>query len=173
MHTMNADLSWGEVRWRDPQSHPRSSDLASMATPKIAHHRPYDMGFRDDQSAWRSRPHGYHADHELYAPVAKTGTDIHASQDLLRRTKSTTKLHDSPDLAQERFHGQQKPEPSMPRTSEDAWTGSASGQKDQQPDTDYRLSEHSPMLHTSIPKGTCLLPINLHGYVGRVLKCSH
>lgn len=164
---MNADLSWGEVRWRDPQSHPRSSDLASMTAPKIAHHRPHDMGFRDDQSAWRSRPHVHHADNELHAPVAKTATNIHASQNLLERTKSTTKLHDSPDLAQERFHGQQKSESSMPRKSEDAWTGPTSGQTDQRSDAGYRLSEHSPMLYTFIPKGTCLLPIDLHGCVGR------
>ncbi|KAM0717643.1 hypothetical protein Q7P37_007495 [Cladosporium fusiforme] len=152
---MNADLSWGEVRWRDPQSNPTANETL-MATPKIAHNRPFDMASLGDQGAWHLKPH-VHTDNEIYAPMAKPGGYVQASQSLLNHAKTTTKSREFLEVTHDRSHTPQQSESTMPRKSEDTLAGSASGQTDQRLDTGYRLSEHPRALDipsSAGPSGT-------------------
>lgn len=142
---MNADLSWGEVRWRDPQSLPPANNSISI-----------NMGFHGDRSSWHSRSRDY-ADHELHAPVAKAAAHMNASQSFFNHTRPTADHHDSPDDTQHSSDPPQKLGPTTQRNTEDSWTGSDSGQRDQRLDSGYRLSERQPMLDSSTSRGMRLL----------------
>jgi hypothetical protein len=147
LYTMNADSSWGEVRWREPQSSPSTND-PTMATRTLltANHLP-TTDRREDQRVrltgpYRRIDHVFRAN--LHIPPPEKRSD---------KIPPLADLRHFPDHTSNPLYGQQNTSiASPPGNVDETRTGSISDQADQS----RRVSELQPTFDARNPNGACL-----------------
>jgi hypothetical protein len=146
---MNADSSWSEVRWQEPQSSPSTHDPTTMATRTLltGNHSSTTDRRREDQRVrltgpYRRIDHGFRANLHIPAPE--------------RRSDKIPPLAASRHFSDHRSnppYGQRDTSITSPLGDVDETrTGSISDQADQS----RRVSELQPTFDARNPNGACL-----------------
>lgn len=142
---MNADSSWGEVRWREPQSGPPAHDPIMATRTLLAGNRPFTMDGHEERRARLMEPYR-RIDHGFHVPQA----NLHIRDPT--NNSGNTRLLSEPrylsDYTPNTLYGQQTSAITSPLGSVDeARTGSISDHIDQsrrtselQPTSDARTS---------------------------------
>jgi hypothetical protein len=146
---MNADSSWGEVRWREPQSSPSTHD-PTMATRTLltGNHMPTTER-REDQRVRLTGPYR-RIDHEFHMPYANL--HIPGPTDRLDKIRPLADSRHFQDLTSNPPYGQQNTSITSPLSNVDEpRTGSISDQADQS----RRVSELQPLFDARNPNGAC------------------
>jgi hypothetical protein len=149
---MNADSSWGEVRWREPQSDPSANDPTVATRTLLAGTRTLNTEGHDEHHTRLVEPHR-RIDHGIYAPQANLYMKSTANKpENIRLLPESRYL---PDYLQNTPYGQQNSAITSPLGSVDgARTGSMSSQMDQS----RRTSELQPTSDARISSGECFEP---------------
>lgn len=151
---MNTDSTWGEVRWREPQSSRSPIDPAMATRTLLAGNRTLTMEGREEQHARLTEPYR-RIDHGYHAPQANLHFKGPANK--LENIRSLPDSRYLPDYMHNSLYGQQSSAITSPLGSvDDARTGSISSQVDQS----RRTSELQPTSDARISSGECvkLLP---------------
>jgi hypothetical protein len=141
---MNADSTWGEVRWREPQSDPSANDPTMATRTLLAGTRPLTTEGYNEQRARFMESHR-RIDHGFHVPQANL--HIKGPANKPENIKLLPESRYLPDYMQNTLHGRQNSATTSPLGSVDgARTGSMSSQIDQsrrtseiQPTSDARI----------------------------------
>jgi hypothetical protein len=146
---MNADSSWGEVRWREPQSSPSTHDPTMATQTLLTGNHLSTTARREDQRVRLTGPYR-RIDHEFHMPHANL--HIPGPTDTSNKIRPLADSRHFRDLTSNPPYGQQNTSITSPLGNVDETrTGSISDQADQS----RRASELQPTFDARNPNGAC------------------